>query len=49
MIDDQSDYFDSSAHWLTDEQKKIAAAQEKAFLERVDRRRGGEEKEKENY
>ena len=41
VIDDQSDYFDSSAHWLTDDQKKLAAAQEKAFLERVDRRRGG--------
>jgi hypothetical protein len=29
VIDDQSDYFDSSAHWLTDEQKKQAAAKEK--------------------
>ena len=39
VIDDQSDYFDSSAHWLTDEQRQEAAAKEKAFMERVDRRR----------
>ena len=39
VIDDQSDYFDSSAHWLTDEQKKEAAAKEKEFLDRLNRRR----------
>jgi hypothetical protein len=29
VIDDQSDYFDSSAHWLTEQQQKEAAAKEK--------------------
>jgi len=39
VIDDQSDYFDSSAHWLTDEQKKQAMAKEREFMDRLHRRR----------
>jgi hypothetical protein len=39
VIDDQSDFFDGSAHWLTAEQKREAAVKEKEFMDRVSRRR----------
>lgn len=38
----QSDYFDSSSHWLTEDQRAKAERAEKEFLARLDKRRGGQ-------
>ena len=39
VIDDEADYFDSNAQWLTEEQRAAARAAETAFHQRLNRRR----------